>query len=206
MFPDARILDIDLTNQKISIKVLPSELYRQYPGGSMLGLYLILKEMAVGIDPLSPENMLVFSVSPLTGLPVSGTSRIVVTTKSPLTGTIGDSQAGGFFPAYFKANGWDALVFRGKASEPVYLYIDGDSVTLKPAHHLWGKVTGDVEKMVKDELGDQHLEIAQIGPAGENLVNYACIINHCNRANGRNGTGAVMGSKNLKAIVLKKET
>lgn len=205
MFPDARILEVDLTNQKITTKLLPSEVYRQYPGGSILGLYLILNEMAVGIDPLSPENMLIFSVSPLTGLPVSGTSRIVVTTKSPLTGTIGDTQAGGFFPAYFKGNGWDALVIRGKAAEPVYLYIDGDSVTLKPANHLWGKVTGEVERLVKDELEDQHLEIAQIGPGGENLVKYSCIINHCNRANGRNGTGAVMGSKNLKAIVLKKK-
>lgn len=204
MFPEAKILDVDLTNSKIEVTTLPGDVHRLYPGGSALGLFLILQEMPANVDPLSPDNMLVFSVSPLTGLPISGLSRIMITTKSPLTGTIGDSQAGGFFPAYFKANGWDAVVLRGKAEKPMYLYIDGENVTLKSAEHLWGKVTGEVEKLVKHELGDEDLEIAQIGPAGENQVKFACIINHCNRAHGRNGTGAVMGSKNLKAIVIKK--
>jgi len=202
MFPDGRILDVDLTNSTISVKNLPGEVYRLYPGGSALGVYLILQEMDTGIDPLSKNNILVFSVSPLTGLPFSGNSRLVVTTKSPLTGTIGDSQAGGFFPAYFKANGWDAIIFRGKAKRPVYLNINGDNVELRPADHLWGKVTGEVETLIKSETGSD-VEIAQIGPAGENLVRYACIINKNNRANGRNGTGAVMGSKNLKAVVVK---
>lgn len=204
MFPDARILDVDLTNQKISTRSLPGEIYRLYPGGSALGLYLLLQEMGPGIDPLSPDNLLVFAVSALTGLPVSGLSRVVVTTKSPLTGTIGDSQAGGFFPAHLKANGWDAIVFRGKAASPVYLYLDGQQAELKAANHLWGKVTGEAEKLIRKELDEERLEIAQIGPAGENLVKFACIINMCNRANGRNGTGAVMGSKNLKAVVVKK--
>ena len=204
MFPEAKILAGDLTNSKIVVKPLPGDVYRLYPGGSALGLYLILQEMPANVDSLSPDNMLVFSVSPLTGLPISGLSRIVTTTKSPLTGTIGDSQAGGFLPAYLKANGWDAVVFRGKAEKPMYLYINGETVTLKSAEHLWGKVTGEVEQLIKNELDDEDLEIAQIGPAGENLVKFACIINHCNRANGRNGTGAVMGSKNLKALVVKK--
>ncbi len=203
MFPDARILDVDLTHQVVKVKILPGEIYRRYPGGSALGLYLMLQYMPPGIDPLSPENLLVFSVSPLTGLPISGQSRVVITTKSPLTGAIGDSQAGGFFPAHFKANGWDAVVFRGKSEGPVYLYIDGENVTLRSAEHLWGKVTGEVETLIKEEIGNQGLEIAQIGPAGENLVRFACVINHCNRANGRTGTGAVMGSKNLKAVVVK---
>ena len=203
-FPDARILDIDLTKEQVTVKSLPGEIYRLYPAGSALGLYLILNEMEAGVDPLSSENMLVFSVAPLTGLPISGTSRVVVTTKSPLTGTIGDSQAGGFFPADLKGNGYDAVVFKGKAQKPVYLYIDGDKAELKSAEHIWGKVTGDAEKIIRDEIGTDRLEIAQIGPGGENLVKYACIINMCNRANGRNGTGAVMGSKNLKALVVKK--
>jgi len=203
-FPDAKILDVDLTSGNISTRVLPGEIYRLYPGGSALGLYLILQEMDPKVDPLSPENMLVFSVSPLTGLPVSGTSRVTITTKSPLTGTIGDSQAGGFFPMHLKANGWDSVVFRGKSEKPVYLYIDGDKAELRDASNIWGKVTGEAERIIKDELGHEDIEVAQIGPAGENLIRYACIINMCNRANGRNGTGTVMGSKNLKALVVKK--
>ncbi|PKM82031.1 MAG: aldehyde:ferredoxin oxidoreductase [Firmicutes bacterium HGW-Firmicutes-14] len=203
-FPDAKILDVNLANMEVKTRSLPGDVYRLYPGGSALGVYLILQEMPPGIDPLSPDNMLVFSVSPLTGLPVSGQSRVVVTTKSPLTGTIGDSQAGGFFPAALKANGWDAVVIRGRAEKPAYLYIDGDRAEVRPAGHLWGKVTGEAERLIKSENSDEKLEVAQIGPAGENLVRFACIINMNNRANGRNGTGAVMGSKNLKAVVVKK--
>ena len=204
LFPDAKILVVDLTQEKVTVSSLPGEIYRLYPGGSALGIYLILQEMAEGVDALSPDNMIVFSVSPLTGLAISGQSRVVVTTKSPLTGTIGDSQAGGFFPADLKAHGWDAVVFKGKAQRPVYLYIDGEQAELRPADHLWGKVTGEVDKLIKDELETDRLEIAQIGPGGENLVRFACIINYCNRANGRNGIGAVMGAKNLKAVVVKK--
>jgi len=204
-FPNANILEIDLSSKIIEAKVLDGETYRLYPGGSSLGMYLLLKGMGAGVDPLSPDNLLVFSVSALTGLPISGISRMVVTTKSPLTGTAGDSQAGGFFPIHLKANGWDAVVVKGKAEEPIYVYIDGNDIKLLDASEIWGKVTGEAEDIIKKELGSKDLEIAQIGPAGENLVKYACIINMCNRANGRNGTGAVMGSKNLKAIVVKKK-
>ncbi len=203
-FPDAKILKIDLTKNEISIETLPGEVYRLYPGGSALGVYLALQDIEPGIDPLSSENVLVFSVSALTGLPISGISRMNVTAKSPLTGTIGDSQAGGFFPVYLKGNGYDAVVVKGKSEKPVYLYIDGDKVELKEAKNIWGKVTGEAEEIIRRELGEKNVEIAQIGPGGENLVKYACIINMCNRANGRNGMGAVMGSKNLKAVVVKK--
>lgn len=204
LFPDAKILYINLGTEEITKRTIPGEIYRLYPGGSSLAVYLILEEMKVGIDPLSPENMLVFSVSALTGLPISGISRVVVAAKSPLTGTIGDSQAGGFFPVNLKGNGWDAVVFLGKADKPVYVYIDGDRVELRDAKNVWGKVTEEAEEIIREEIGDKNIEIAQIGPAGENLVKYACIINMCNRANGRNGMGAVMGSKNLKAVVVKK--
>jgi len=203
-FPDAKILDVDLTVGKIETSTIPGETYRLYPGGSALGLYLILQEMEPGIDPLSPENMLVFSTSVLTGLPISGQSRVMITTKSPLTETIGDSQAGGFFPAHLRNSGYDAVVFRGKSEKPVYLYIDGNDVILKDASAVWGKVTGETERIIREELDEDQLEIAEIGPAGENLVKYASIMNMANRANGRNGTGAVMGSKNLKAIAVKK--
>jgi aldehyde:ferredoxin oxidoreductase len=204
MFPEAKVLEVDLTTEKIEVKTIPEYIYRLYPGGSALGLYLILQEMPAGVDPMSPENMLVFAVSPLTGLPISGSSRMTVTTKSPLTGTIADSQVGGSFPARFKGNGWDAVVFKGKAKKPVYLYIDGETVTLKPAGHLWGTVTGETERLIRDELGDPNVEIAEIGPGGENLVKYASIMCGANRAAGRCGTGAVMGSKNLKAVVVKR--
>lgn len=203
-FPDAKILDVDLTHHKVSTRTVEGETYRLYPGGSALGLYLMLQEIGVGIEPLSPENMLIFSVAPITGLPISGQSRMVVTTKSPLSGGIGDSQAGGFFPVHLKANGYDAVVFRGRSPNPVYLYIDGERIELRDAQNLWGRITGETEELIKEELGEKNLEIAQIGPAGENLVRYACIINMCNRANGRTGTGAVMGSKHLKAVVVKK--
>lgn len=204
LFPDARILEVDLSNRSVTTKVLPGETYRLYPGGSALGVYLLLKGMKPGIDPLSEENMLVFTVSALTGLPISGISRLTVTAKSPLTGTVGDSQSGGFFPSYLKSNGWDAVVFYGKASTPVYLFIDGDKAEIRDAHAIWGKVTGEAEEIIKEDLGRKDVEIAQIGPAGEKLVRFACIINMCNRANGRNGMGAVMGSKNLKALVVRK--
>lgn len=203
-FPDARILMVDLTKGEIKIDILPSEVYRLYPGGSALGLYLAMQDIKPGIDPLSPENTLVFSVSALTGLPISGISRLNVTAKSPLTGTIGDSQSGGYFPAYLKGNGYDAIVFSGKAVKPVYLFIDRNKVELKNAENIWGRVTGDAEEIIRNDLNRNDIEIAQIGPGGENIVKYACIINMCNRANGRNGMGAVMGSKNLKAVVVAK--
>ncbi len=204
LFPEARVLDVDLEHGTVAVKTIPGEIYRLYPGGSALGLYLFLNRIKTGVDPLSSGNVLVMAVSPLTGLPISGLSRVNVTTKSPLTGAIADSQAGGFFPAELKANGWDAIIFSGRASEPVYLYITGEKAELRSAASAWGRVTGEAEKEIRAELGEDNLQIAQIGPAGENMVKYASIMNMCNRANGRNGTGAVMGSKNLKAVVVKK--
>ncbi len=203
-FPDARILDVDLTKGTVTTTILDSETYRLYPGGSALALYLILNNMNPKVDALSPENLLVFSVSPLVGLPFSGNARMVAAAKSPLTGTIGDSQSGGFLPAHLKANNIDAIMFRGKSERPVYLYIDGETAELRSAEHIWGKSTGDTEDAIREEVG-KNTEIACIGPAGENMVRYACIINMANRANGRNGLGAVMGSKNLKAFAVKKQ-
>jgi aldehyde:ferredoxin oxidoreductase len=147
-FPDAQTLDINLTNREIIKRSIPGSIYRLYPGGSALGVYLILQEMAVGIDPLSPENLLVFSVSPFTGLNMSGLSRIVVSTKSPLTNTIGDSQAGGDFPIYLKGNGYDSVVIRGRSEKPVYVYLDGDKVEIRDAGKMWGKITGESERLI----------------------------------------------------------
>lgn len=204
MITDARILYVNLETKATEVKTLEAETYRKYPGGSALGMYLMLKEMDPHVDPLSPENMMVFSVSPLTGIAISGQSRMCVTTKSPLTGTAGDSQVGGFIPAALKGNGWDAVVIKGKAETPVYLYIEKDHAELRDASKIWGKITGDAEQAIAEDLGHDKFEVSVIGPAGENLIPYAAIMHRRSRANGRNGVGAVMGSKNLKALVVKK--
>jgi aldehyde:ferredoxin oxidoreductase len=167
-----------------------------------MGVYYVLKGTPPGVDPLSEENVLTVFLSVLTGLPMSGLSRLTVNAKSPLTGAIGDSQAGGFFPARMKNAGIDGMVIRGKASSPVYLLVKDGEVEFRDAAHLWGKITGEVDEILKKELGDPKAEIMQIGQAGEKLVRYAAIMNMSNRACGRTGMGAVMGSKNLKAIVV----
>jgi len=204
-FPDAKILEINLSDKTHKVTTLPGEIYRKYPGGSSLGMYLLLNNMKSGIDPLSPENVLTFSVSAFTGFPISGQSRMTVTAKSPLTGTAGDSQVGGFIPAHIKANGYDSIMFKGKAEHPVYVYVDKEKVEIRDAKNVWGKITGEAEDTIRKELGEDKVEMSVIGPAGENLVLYSSIIHQKNRANGRNGIGAVMGSKNLKALVVKQQ-
>jgi aldehyde:ferredoxin oxidoreductase len=199
----ATVFHVDLSRGSVEKKILAEDVYRKYPGGSALAAYLLMQEIQPGADPLGPANVLVMAVSPLTGLAISGQSRMTACARSPLTGAIGDSQCGGFFPAEMRSAGADAIVFTGVAREPVYLWLHDGQAELKPAKHLWGKVTGDVDQMLKKEVGDEKAEIAQIGPAGENLVRYAAIMNMVNRANGRTGMGAVMGSKKLKAVVVR---
>jgi aldehyde:ferredoxin oxidoreductase len=199
----ATVYHVDLTRGTIETKTLPEDVYRKYPGGSALAAYLLLQSIPVGADPLGPDNVLVMAVSPLTGLAISGQSRMTACARSPLTGAIGDSQCGGFFPAEMRAAGADAIVFTGRATEPVYLWLNDGKAELRPAKHLWGKVTAEVDSLIKKEIGDEKVEIAQIGPAGENLVRFAAIMNMVNRANGRTGLGAVMGSKRLKAVVVR---
>lgn len=204
LFPEARILEVDLSQGSMKTRIISGETYRLYPGGSALGLYLTVGEIPVATDALSAGNLLAFTVSPLTGLPISGISRLCVTAKSPLTGAMGDSQAGGFIASHLKNSGWDGILFRGKAPDPVYLYINGSEVSIRSAKGMWGKITGESEDLIRQDLGVDDVEIAQIGPAGERLVRYGAIINRCSRANGRTGMGAVMGSKNLKAVVVRK--
>jgi aldehyde:ferredoxin oxidoreductase len=199
----ATIYVVDLSKGTIAREELPEAIYRKYPGGSALAAYLLFRHLPRGADPLGAENVLVMAVSPLTGLPISGQSRMTAAARSPLTGGMGDSQCGGFFPAEMKAAGADAIVLLGRSPEPVYLWLKDGQAELRPASHLWGKVTGEVDEAIKAELGEPKAEIAQIGPAGENRVRFAAIINMANRANGRNGMGAVMGAKNLKAVVVR---
>ena len=200
---NGKILHVDLTNERFDIEEPDEKFYRKYVGGSCLGAYYLLKNMTANIDPLDERNVIVFSVSPTTGAAISGASRHCVTTKSPLTNTIASSEAGGYWAPEFKFTGFDAIVIKGKASKPVYLWIHDDSYELKDATNVWGKVTGEAQSIIRAELDDQKARIALIGPGGENLVKYACISNELGHFNGRNGMGAVMGSKNLKAIAVR---
>ena len=199
----ATVHHVDLTRGTVEVKTLPEDVYRKYPGGSALAAYLVTQTMKPGADPLGPDNVLVMAVSPLTGLPISGQSRMTACARSPLTGGIGDSQCGGFFPAEMRAAGTDAIVFTGQAREPVYLWLHDGQAELRPAKHLWGKETAEGDRLLKEEVGDPKAEVAQIGPAGENRVRFAAIMNMVNRANGRTGMGAVMGAKRLKAVVVR---
>jgi aldehyde:ferredoxin oxidoreductase len=200
-----KILHVNLTTGQISIEEPSEEFYRTYWGGSAMGTYYLLKHTPPGADPLGPENTLSFMLSASTGVAISGQSRATATAKSPLSGLIGDSQAGGFWPAELKFAGFDGIVITGKSPKPVYLWVHAGQAELRDASHLWGtlRVTGEVEQAIKQELGDEKLQVAQIGPGGEQMIRFASIMNMSNRAHGRTGMGAVMGSKNLKAIAVR---
>ena len=200
---NGRILRVNLASRTMSVDQPPEKFYRTHLGGSALNLYYLLRYMPAGVDPLSPENILALSVGVVTGVPISGQSRMTATARSPLTGCIGDSQSGGFFPAEMKFAGFDAVIIEEKASSPVYLWIHDGEAEIRDASHLWGKHTGEAEDAIKAELGDTKIHVLQIGPAGEKLVRFAALISMCNRANGRTGMGAVMGSKNLKAVAVR---
>ena len=198
-----KILHVNLSSRMLEVEEPDESFYRLYPGGSLIGLYYLWRYSRAGIDPLSPENTLTFAISAPTGLPISGQSRCTVTCKSPSSGGVADSQGGGFWPAELKFAGFDAIVITGAADQPVYLWIHDGEAELRDGTHLWGKLTHDAESILKQELGDQKIEVAQIGPAGERLSNFAAIMNMSNRAWGRTGVGAVMGSKKLRAIAVR---
>ncbi len=200
---NGKILHVDLARQTFRVEEPADEFYREYLGGSAMALYYILHGTPAHIDALDPRNTLVLASSVITGAPVAGLSRLTVTAKSPLTGGIGDSQCGGFFPVEFKFAGFDAVVVTGRAAEPVLLWIRNGGYELRPAGHLWGKTTGEVQEILRAELGDKKIEVLQAGIAGENGVRFAALMNNANRANGRTGMGAVMASKNLKAVAVR---
>lgn len=198
-----KILHVNLTTSEIKVEEPEEQFYRTYMGGSAMGMYYVLKETPAGAEALSPENVLALCTGVVTGTPISGQSRLTSVAKSPLTGCIGDAQGGGYFPAEMKFSGFDAVIIKGKSPKPVYLWMHHGEAELKDAGHLWGMTTGDAEDKLKEELEDKRIEVLQIGPAGENLVRFAALISMSNRANGRTGMGAVMGSKNLKAVVVR---
>jgi len=200
---NGKILHVDLSHGKLVSEEPHESFYRQYMGGSAMGLYYILHGMPAGVDPLSPDNILTLMLSVTTGASISGQSRINANAKSPLTGAIGDSQAGGFFPAEMKFAGYDGIVIKGRSPKPVYLSILDGEAKLHDAAHLVGKVTGEVESILKKEVGDPKAEVIQCGPAAEKGVLFSSLVNMSNRNNGRTGMGLVMASKNLKAVVVR---
>ncbi|MGC8780030.1 MAG: aldehyde ferredoxin oxidoreductase family protein [Anaerolineae bacterium] len=198
-----KILHVDLTTKKTWVETPPDELYLKLVGGRALEAYLLLRDLPVGADPLGPENLLIFAPGIFQGTNLPGAGRHSVGAKSPLTGAIGSSEAGGWWGHEFKRAGWDALVVHGRSESPVYLWINDDQVEIRPADHLWGRDVADVENAIRAELNEPRLRVAQCGIAGENLVLMANVINDNNRAAGRTGLGAVMGSKKLKAVAVR---
>ena len=201
-----RILHVNLTTGSVEIETPPESFYRTYLGGSAMGLYYILRDVPAGTDGLDPANVLTMMDSLLTGAPIAGQSRITISARSPLTDGIGDSQGGGFFPAELRFAGFTGIVVKGRSPEPVYLWIHDGEAELRPAGHLWGTTTSQVTDLLKAELDDKRIEVAAIGPAGERLSRLAAVMSMGNRANGRTGMGAVMGSKNLKAVAVRGTT
>ncbi|MCK6539038.1 MAG: aldehyde ferredoxin oxidoreductase family protein [Anaerolineales bacterium] len=200
---NGKILHVDLTKGELTVEEPDEAFYRKYMGGSAMGMYYILRDMPKGADPLGPENVLTLMTGVTTGAAISGQSRINANAKSPISGGIGDSQGGGFFPAEMKFAGVDGIVVKGKSPKPVYLWIKDGAFELRDAAHLMGKKTGEAEEMLKRELGDNKIEVLQHGPAAEKGVLFSSLVSMSNRNNGRTGMGLVMASKNLKAVVVR---
>ena len=199
-----KVLIVDLNTGRTRVEPLNMDYAKKYVGGIGLGMRLWLDNSKAGVDPLSPENSLVLALGPISGtiFPTAGNGHAFVA-KSPATLGIGEAVAHGTFGSEMKRAGYDAVILEGKAEKPVYLWIDDDSVQLLDAAHLLGKSPSETEDAIKDDLGDYYVRVAAIGLAGEKLSKIACIINEKTRAAGRTGMGAVMGSKNLKAIAVR---
>jgi len=197
-----KILRVDLSTGETRISTLPEEYYRKYIGGSGLAAKVFWEEGDFNADPLSPEAMLIFMNGPFAGLKLSGASRNSVAGRSPLTGCWGDSSCGGYFAPELRYAGYDGIVITGKAPGPSMLLLEGDRTHILDAAEYWGKGIEEATRLIKARYGRSYRTLV-IGPAGENLVKYAMILNEGHHAFGRAGFGAIMGSKNLKAVVLK---
>src|SRR5512145_1976404 len=199
---NGKILHVDLTQGSLTVEEPEEAFYRKYLGGSAMGVHYILREMPKGTDALAPENVLTLMAGVTTGAAISGQSRLNVNAKSPISGGIGDSQSGGFFPAELKFAGYDGIVVKGKSSRPVYLAILDGKPELRDAAHLMGKKTGEVDDILHGEVHPK-AEILQHGMGAENGVLFSTLVSMSNRHNGRTGMGLVMASKNLKAVVVR---
>lgn len=196
-----KILRVNLTRRKTSIEALNKEVVRKFVGGKGLGAKILYDSLKPSIDPLGPENLLIFVSGPLTATLAPTSARWAVVTKSPLTNIFLDCQVGGYFGVTMKRAGFDCIIVQGKANNPVYLWIHDENAEIIDAQDLWGKGCLETEIILKKRLGE-NINVASIGPAGENLVRYACISVDKYRQAGRGGAGAVMGSKNLKAVAV----
>jgi aldehyde:ferredoxin oxidoreductase len=196
-----KILFVDLSRNKLKDEALDEKLCRQFIGGYGIGARILFSRQKAGVDPLGPDNTLGILTGPFTGTPALAGTKHTVVGKSPLTGGWGDANSGGYFGAFLKFAGYDAVFFTGMSAKPVYLFINNGKAELKDAAHLWGKDTRQTEEILKSELG-KDVEVACIGPSGEKLSRIAAVLNR-NRAAARSGLGAVMGSKKLKAVAVK---
>lgn len=198
-----RYLRIDLTHGVIQKNDLPLDWVENYLGGNGIGTRILWDEVPPSVNPFSPENKLIVATGPLCGSPMPNSGRLEFVAKSPLTGIYGDSNSGGHFGPELKFAGYDLIIFEGRSDQPVYVYICDGQVCLYPADEIWGKGIYDTEIWLKQKHHDSEIKVAAIGPAGENLVRYASIQVTYRRSAARSGIGAVMGSKNLKAIAVR---
>lgn len=198
-----KLLEIDLTSGKTKETPIPGGTIGKYLGGRGLGAKLLFNSLPANTDPLSPENVLIFLTGPLTGSTVTGTSKFVVVTKSPLTRGWCDSYSSGRTAVEIKKAGYDGMLIRGRSNHPCYLKIDGSGVEIREAHSIWGKDSFETERLLKEMEKNLSVGVSSIGPAGEKLGKFACINSDLYRQAGRGGVGAVMGSKRLKAIVVR---
>jgi aldehyde:ferredoxin oxidoreductase len=198
-----KLLHVDLTTRETRIEELPETVARKHLGGGALASYILLRDLPPGVDPLGPDNVLVFMTSVINGLSLSGTNRYTAAAKSPLTGGYGESEAGGWWAPELRAAGYDGIVVRGQASAPVYLWIKDGQVEFRDASAYWGKLSGEVQEGIEQELGDKRVRVLQTGMAGERGVRFAAIVNQLKHFHGRCGLGAVMGAKRLKAIAVR---
>ncbi|MBW1700111.1 MAG: aldehyde ferredoxin oxidoreductase family protein [Deltaproteobacteria bacterium] len=197
---NGKILKANLNDLTFSVETKDEYFYRTFMGGSAMASFFLLTEMGKGVDALGPDNVLVVTTSILTGTPLPGANRYTVAAKSPLTDGFGESEAGGFFSIELKKSGFDAIVIKGKAPKPVYIWLTGNKAEYKDAADLWGHDSGYAQDKIRESHGDDRIQMICIGQGGENQVRYASIIQNLRHANGRTGMGAVFGSKNLKAI------
>ncbi|MDX9700479.1 MAG: aldehyde ferredoxin oxidoreductase family protein [Rhodocyclaceae bacterium] len=198
-----KILRVNLSAGTCTEEPLNMEWAQDYLGSRGLATKYLVSEIDPGVDPLSIDNKMIMATGPLTGTMASTGGRYTVVTKGPLTGAIACSNSGGFFGAEMKFAGWDMVIFEGRSPTPVYLFIENERAELRDAGHLWGKSCWETEDIIKRQHQDPQIRISSIGRAGENQVLYACVVNDLHRAAGRSGVGAVMGSKNLKAVAIR---